>query len=188
MRYAEDHKAQTHQRILHEAAARFRRDGIGATGLQPLMKALGLTHGGFYAHFKSKDDLVEKALRCAVDQLTEAQTAAAPVAPSAEAFIENYLSAEHRSAPESGCPLPTMSSELGQRGQPSEITDELIQKMLATLEAGLPADQQDSDKCVMIMSSLVGAIVLARGAKDPQLAERILKTTCAQLKQQVASA
>ena len=48
MRYSHDHKAQTHQRIIKEASARFRKDGIGATGLQPLMKALGLTHGGFY--------------------------------------------------------------------------------------------------------------------------------------------
>lgn len=188
MRYAEDHKAQTHQRILNEAAARFRRDGIGATGLQPLMKALGLTHGGFYAHFKSKDDLVEKALRCAVDQLSDASTAASPAAPSTEAFIEKYLSAEHCAAPETGCPLPTMSSELGQRGQPSEITDELIQKMLATLASGMPAGQENSDQCVMIMSSLVGAIVLARGAKDPELAQRILQTTRNQLKQQIASA
>ena len=53
MRYSQDHKAQTHQRIIKEASVSFRRDGIGATGLQPLMKALGLTHGGFYAHFKS---------------------------------------------------------------------------------------------------------------------------------------
>ena len=63
MRYSEDHKAQTHQRIIEEAARLFRRDGVGATGLQPLMKTLGLTHGGFYAHFKSKDELVETALR-----------------------------------------------------------------------------------------------------------------------------
>lgn len=63
MRYSADHKAQTHQRIIKEASVRFRRDGIGATGLQPLMKALNLTHGGFYAHFKSKDELVEKPCR-----------------------------------------------------------------------------------------------------------------------------
>ena len=71
MRYSEDHKAQTHQRIVKEASERFRRDGIGATGLQPLMKALGLTHGGFYAHFKSKDDLVEQSLRKAADDVTD---------------------------------------------------------------------------------------------------------------------
>ncbi|MQT71519.1 TetR family transcriptional regulator, partial [Pseudomonas sp. FSL R10-0071] len=55
MRYSPDHKALTHQRIIKEAACLFRRDGIGATGLQPLMKSLGLTHGGFYAHFASKN-------------------------------------------------------------------------------------------------------------------------------------
>jgi AcrR family transcriptional regulator len=54
MRYSLNHKAQTHQRIIKEASVRFRRDGISATGLQPLMKALGLTHDGFYSHFKSK--------------------------------------------------------------------------------------------------------------------------------------
>src|SRR5690606_11646725 len=129
MRYAQDHKAQTHQRILHEAAARFRKDGIGATGLQPLMKALGLTHGGFYAHFKSKDDLVEKALRCAVDQIGESNKQTLGEDTSAAAFIDVYLSSTHRDAPDKGCPLPTMAAELGQRGQPSEITDELILRM-----------------------------------------------------------
>jgi TetR/AcrR family transcriptional repressor of nem operon len=62
MRYSEDHKAQTRQRIIEEAARRFRRDGVSATSVQTLMKALDLTHGGFYAHFKSKDELVEEAL------------------------------------------------------------------------------------------------------------------------------
>ena len=60
MRYSQGHKAQTHKRIIKEASGLFRRDGIGATGLQPLMKSLGLTHGGFYAHFSSKTELVEK--------------------------------------------------------------------------------------------------------------------------------
>ncbi|TDV45720.1 TetR family transcriptional regulator [Pseudomonas graminis] len=183
MRYAEDHKAQTHQRILQEAAARFRRDGIGATGLQPLMKALGLTHGGFYAHFKSKDDLVEKSLRCAVDQMLASVAEKLAEDNSTQAFIDLYLSTAHRDLPEKGCPLPTMASELGQRGQQSEITDELINRMLATLEAGMPADGQSSDKSVMLMSGLVGAMVLARSAKDPALAERILETTRDQLKQ-----
>lgn len=69
MRYSPDRKAQTRQRIIKEASVRFRRDGIVATGLQPLMKALNLTHGGVYAHFKSKDELVEKALQAAAAEL-----------------------------------------------------------------------------------------------------------------------
>jgi AcrR family transcriptional regulator len=187
MRYAEDHKAQTHQRILHEASERFRKDGIGATGLQPLMKALGLTHGGFYAHFKSKDDLVEKALRCAVDKLVESNKEKLGTDNSAAAFIDLYLSSAHRDAPENGCPLPTMAAELGQRGQPSEITDELIQRMLATLESRLPGDD-NSDESVMMMSTLVGALVLSRSARDPALADRILDTTREQLKRHASKA
>jgi AcrR family transcriptional regulator len=185
MRYAEDHKAQTHQRILHEAAARFRKDGIGATGLQPLMKALGLTHGGFYAHFKSKDELVEKALQCAVDEMSAANSKVLAGDSSAEAFIDLYLSPAHRDTPDKGCPLPTMASELGQRGQPSDITDELIQRMLATLEARLPGDDNTAQSLTM-MSTLIGAVVLSRSAKDPQLADRILDTTREQLKKQVS--
>lgn len=187
MRYAEDHKAQTHQRILQEAASRFRKDGIGATGLQPLMKALGLTHGGFYAHFKSKDDLVEKALRCAVDQLLESTKEKLGSDDSATAFIDLYLSTAHRDSPQSGCPLPTMAAELGQRGEASEITDELIQRMLATLESRLPGDE-NSDQSVMMMSTLVGALVLSRSARDPALADRILDTTRQQLNLQVSKA
>ena len=70
-RYSEDHKAKTRQRIVEEAARRFRRDGVSATGLQALMNALDLTHGGFYAHFKSKDELVEEALRHCLSELDE---------------------------------------------------------------------------------------------------------------------
>ena len=69
MRYSQGHKAQTHKRIIKEASVRFRRDGIGATGLQHLMKALNLTHGEFYSHFKSKHELVEKALQAAAAEL-----------------------------------------------------------------------------------------------------------------------
>jgi TetR/AcrR family transcriptional repressor of nem operon len=182
MRYAEDHKAQTHQRILQEAAARFRKDGIGATGLQPLMKALGLTHGGFYAHFKSKDDLVEKALRRAVDQMAESTRQTLGEDTSAEAFIDLYLSSAHRDSPDKGCPLPTMAAELGQRGQPSEITDELILRMLAKLESSLPGDD-NSDQSLVMISTMVGALVLSRSARDPALSDRILDTTREQLKQ-----
>lgn len=187
MRYAEDHKAQTHQRILHEASARFRRDGIGATGLQPLMKALGLTHGGFYAHFKSKDELVEKALRCAADQLNERteQTFARP--DSLSAFIDLYLSPTHRDNPQNGCPLPTMSAELGQRGEPSAITDEILKSRIAALENAL-SDKPDADaRSMAIMSSVIGALVLARSVQDKALSERILQTTRQWLKQQISA-
>lgn len=185
MRYAHDHKAQTHERILHEASARFRRDGIGATGLQPLMKALGLTHGGFYAHFKSKDDLVEKALRCAADEANEHSSKAFAEDNGLAAFIEMYLSETHRNAPEKGCPIPTMSSELGQRGEASAITDELIESRLASLQSSLSGPDADAQSVVML-STLVGALMLSRSTQDPALSQRILHTTRDWLTQQAS--
>jgi TetR/AcrR family transcriptional repressor of nem operon len=173
MRYSEDHKAQTHQRIIEEAARLFRRDGVGATGLQPLMKTLGLTHGGFYAHFKSKDELVETALRHSAEKLT---AATADSEKPLSSLISGYLSSAHRANPGDGCPLPTISAELGQRGAPSPITDELIRDRLKTIEAGLSAEQAD-EQSVLVLSAMVGALLLSRSVSDPELSDRLLKTT-----------
>lgn len=181
MRYPEDHKARTHRRIIEEAALRFRRDGVGATGLQPLMKALGLTHGGFYAHFKSKDELVETALRHAVREL-EASTAKALEGEEAplQRFIATYLSATHRANPGAGCPLPTISAELGQRGAASATTDAMVLERLAFIEKHL-GGADAADDSVLMLAAVVGALLLSRSVKDPGLSDRLLQTTRARL-------
>jgi AcrR family transcriptional regulator len=182
MRYTQDHKAQTHQRIIKEASARFRRDGIGATGLQPLMKALGLTHGGFYSHFKSKDELVEKALQMARDELdAHCATLFAEQRPL-DAFIDSYLSEWHQTSPDQGCPLPTMSSELGLRGQPSPTTDQVLNARLEQVQSTLEGEQL-SERSIVIMSTLVGALMLSRSVENAKLAQRILDVTRDHLKQ-----
>nr|WP_305087592.1 TetR/AcrR family transcriptional regulator [Pseudomonas kuykendallii] len=174
VRYSEDHKARTHQRIIDEASERFRRDGIGATGLQPLMKALGLTHGGFYAHFKSKDELVEEALRAASSNLNSAQNNT--LSGDLRTLISGYLSTAHRDNPGKGCPLPTMSSELGQRGQPSSTTDELVRNRLANLEGKIGGAQAERDS-IGTFCAMLGALMISRSVVDPELSERILDTT-----------
>lgn len=176
MRYSQDHKAQTHKRIVKEAAARFRRDGIGATGLQPLMNALGLTHGGFYSHFKSKDELVEKALQTAGDELDEHCAMLFAQEFPLEAFIDSYLSEWHRTSPDQGCPLPTMSSELGLRGQQSPITDAVLNARLEQVEGTLKGEGT-TERALVIMSTLVGALTLSRSVKNPVLAQKILDVT-----------
>ena len=187
MRYSEDHKAKTHQMILDEAARRFRADGVGATGLQPLMKSLGLTHGGFYAHFKSKDALVEASLQHAVTQLkTSLAAQTGPDAPLAQ-FIETYLSSQHRANPGHGCPLPTVSAELGQKGQPSATTDQLIKSWLASISSKLPGDEA-GEESVMILSAMVGALLLSRSVTDPALSDELLNGTRDQLLKQVDAA
>ncbi|MHC8367844.1 TetR/AcrR family transcriptional regulator [Pseudomonas sp. ZT5P21] len=182
MRYSQDHKAQTHQRIIKEASARFRRDGIGATGLQPLMKALGLTHGGFYSHFTSKDELVEKALQAAGDQCDVVCAELFAQEHPLEAFIDTYLSEWHQTSPDQGCPLPTMSSELGLRGQPSPTSDVVLNARLEQIQGTLEGEDA-ADQSVFIMSALVGALLLSRSVESPELAQRILDVTRELLKQ-----
>ncbi len=184
MRYSQDHKAQTHQRIIKEASVRFRRDGIGATGLQPLMKALNLTHGGFYAHFKSKDELVEKALHAAAEELDAHCAMLFSQERPLEAFIDSYLSEWHQTSPDQGCPLPTMSSELGQRGQSSPTTDTVLTARLKQVEAAL-ANPNAEEQSLVMMSTLVGALVLARSVNSAELAARILDVVRTNLKTQV---
>ncbi|NVZ21649.1 TetR/AcrR family transcriptional regulator [Pseudomonas costantinii] len=185
MRYSSDHKAQTHQRIIKEASARFRRDGIDATGLQPLMRALNLTHGGFYAHFKSKDELVEKALQAAATELdTHCDMLFSQVQPL-EAFIDSYLSERHQASPDQGCPLPTMSAELGLRGQHSPTTDAVLGARLKQIEVALGGANAD-EQSLMVMSTLVGALVLARSVESAQLATRILEVVRESLKAQIS--
>ncbi|SEE31943.1 TetR/AcrR family transcriptional regulator [Pseudomonas migulae] len=182
MRYSQDHKAQTHQRIIKEASARFRRDGIGATGLQPLMKALGLTHGGFYSHFKSKDELVEKALQAAGEQCDAVCAELFAQEHPLEAFIDTYLSEWHQTSPDQGCPLPTMSSELGLRGQPSPTSDVVLNARLEQIQGTLEGENA-ADQSIFIMSALVGALLLSRSVESPELAQRILDITRTFLKQ-----
>lgn len=184
MRYSQDHKAQTHRRIIKEASVRFRRDGIGATGLQPLMKALNLTHGGFYAHFKSKDELVEKALQAAAAELDAHCAMLFSQERPLEAFIDSYLSEWHQTSPDQGCPLTTMSSEMGLRGQNSRTTDEVLNARLKQVETAL-GNPNAGEQSLVLMSTLVGALVLARSVESAELATRILDVVRESLKAEV---
>lgn len=181
MRYSQDHKAKTHQRIIKEASARFRKDGIGATGLQPLMKALGLTHGGFYSHFKSKDELVEKALQEAGQQVDGLCAEIFAQGNPLDVFIDTYLSEWHQTSPHEGCPLPTISSELGLRGQPSPTSDVVLNARLVQIENSLKGEN-NADRAIVIMSTLVGALLLSRSVADAEFAQRILDVTRDHLK------
>ncbi len=188
MRYSADHKAQTHERIVKEAAARFRRDGIGATGLQPLMKALGLTHGGFYAHFKSKDELVEIALRSATEEMGALVADKFNQDKPLEGFIDMYLSDAHRDHPERGCPLPTMAAELGQRGQPSPSVDSAVQHRAGLMAQALGNSKEAQAQSLVMLSTLIGALVLSRSVEDQEFAARILTTAREALKHQARAA
>jgi hypothetical protein len=94
-----------------------------------------------------------------------------------------YLSPTHRDSPEKGCPLPTMCAELGQRGEPSAITDEMLKVRIAALEKTM-ADKPDADaRSLVMMSTMIGALTMARSVQDKAFSEQILNTTREWLKQ-----
>src|ERR1700758_3448027 len=110
MRKSREEAAETRKRIVRAAAGRFREQGIVATGLNDLMKAAGLTHGGFYKHFESKDQLAAEACADAVEASIAGMRMEAQ--PTINAAVAAYLSTRHRDDPASGCPLAAVGSEL----------------------------------------------------------------------------
>src|SRR5229473_8640217 len=115
MRKSREEAAATRERIVDAAARKFRQNGIAETGLNDLMAAAGLTHGGFYKHFESKDQIVAEACAEAVGSLTEMMTAVASDEPSRggfEALVAKYLSTAHRDEPSHGCLLAALGSEI----------------------------------------------------------------------------
>src|SRR3954470_4648028 len=128
MRYAKDHKQATRQRILDTAGRRFKQDGIDGAGVAAVMSDAGLTNGAFYAHFRSKEDLVANVL---ADQL-HAQRHSFGAQPSGraglEAIIRAYLSPQHRDQPADGCPSAALLDEIARRPTTTRqaFTDELL--------------------------------------------------------------
>ena len=183
MPYSKTHKAQTRAKIVEAATHAFREEGIGGVTIPALMQRAGLTHGGFYAHFESKDDLVAEA--CATGFVESAErrlrkiARLAPERP-AEAIIAKYLSPAHRDTPASGCMLPALTGEIPHA--PEAVRDAFTRGLTDYAEqlgAYLPpttdsAAGQPADAALVLLSGMAGALQLARAVSDPEMSERIL--------------
>src|ERR1700710_2874681 len=115
MRYSREHKQETHARIVKKASVRLREKGAHGIGVADLMKDAGLTHGGFYAHFDSREALVIEAFAYAMDRSTDRwRQLAGQAAPGQglSTIIESYLSPQHRDNPGAGCAVPALSAEI----------------------------------------------------------------------------
>ncbi len=176
MRYDKNHKAQTRSAVVRNASERFRRDGIQAVGIASLMADTGLTHGGFYVHFKSKEELVEVAIGAAFDSTIAALRYAvenpgkrAPI----EALIGTYLSRAHRDHPAQGCAVVALGPEVarmsaGTRHGFTRHIEELV---------GLIAQQLNQKKdrkarrqaAAGIFATMVGALQMARAVDNETL-------------------
>ena len=170
-------KAASHERIVKTASRRMRRDGIDSVSVAELMNEAGLTHGGFYRHFGSRDDLVAEAIDTALAHGSERIQAAAKLGGPAAlaAIIDGYLSPLHRDKPETGCAVAALPSDIA-RTNPRARTaySRQVRSYLDLLAELAPA--RDPDEGHLILAALVGALVLARAVDDRRLSDEILES------------
>jgi len=181
-------KAASHDRILDIAAARIRRDGTGSLAVAELMKEAGLTHGGFYRHFGSREQLVAEAAERALSQGSEWTIAAGQLGGPRgfTALVDGYLSAWHRDHPEAGCGVAGVAADAARAGGPARRSyTRQVKECLAVIAdlTGNPDRQAGEREAVLTLSALVGAISMARAVDDPDLSEQILTNAAAALKQ-----
>jgi TetR/AcrR family transcriptional repressor of nem operon len=188
MRYGAEHKEETRKRVLKAAARAIRADGPQGVGVAGVMAEVGLTHGGFYAHFKSKDDLVAASIgqmfaegRARVRRETEGVDARTGLGR----YIDFYLSRSHRDARGAGCPLPYLSADAVRMDPTSRSRfAEGVAEMTASL-AGVLAGMGCADapaEAASLLAEMVGALALARADPDPVRSDAILDRSRAALK------
>lgn len=190
MPLSKEHKAATRERILSNAAMLFRRDGVDGVSVPALMKQAGLTHGGFYAHFDSKDALVaeavQRALHGTADHLAEV---AGHSGNRVAAVIDAYVGPEHRDSPEIGCAVAALGAEAS-RGDPvvQHAMAAGARESVARLGETLGLGDEIQDEVIALYAGMIGAIVLARACRDDEaLSDRILDVCRERLKKAVAS-
>lgn len=181
MRYSKDHKAATHARIVQNAATQLREKGARGVGVADLMRDVGLTHGGFYAHFGSRDDLVNEAIATALDQTTEKWRrllAGKSLEAGRAAIVVDYLSARHRDNPGYGCALASLAADVSREGAKTRrIFLTKLEAMVGLLaaEGGRPPKIRERQKAFATVATMIGAIVLARVAGNSPLSQEILE-------------
>ena len=180
MRYPADHKQATRERIVRAAARRFRSRGSDGAAISDLMRDLRLTHGGFYRHFGSKEDLFTEAFEHGVQQVSERLMKAAETAlrgGELKAIIDSYLSMEHCHDVANGCPVAAMVSELARRK--SGARSALLQAVRAHIERMaryVPGDTDEERvrKTVTLFSGMAGTLSIARAMPDDVRRRRVL--------------
>jgi TetR/AcrR family transcriptional regulator, transcriptional repressor for nem operon len=175
-------KAASHERIVNAAARRIRSHGVEGVSVAELMREAGLTHGGFYRHFDSREDLIAEAVAAALAHGSRRAEAAARHGPAVlGAAIDAYLSPLHRDKPETGCAVAALPADIA-RGNPRARAAYTAQvRRYLDLYAALTPDGSPGDP-YLIVAALAGAIALARAVDDPALSDAILDQTAQALK------
>jgi TetR/AcrR family transcriptional regulator, transcriptional repressor for nem operon len=179
MRDTSHRKAETRQRIVAAAAALFREHGIDGVGVDAIMREAGLTHGGFYLHFASKEALIGAVSAESLARSATRWTDIADSEPRAEALtkiVTGYLDSRYTVQRDHSCVLPALGSELARRPESRTALTGSIRKMLDALARLMPGRSRARAQAAAMttLSTMVGAIVLARLSDDPALSEAIL--------------
>jgi TetR/AcrR family transcriptional repressor of nem operon len=187
MGHSQADKALTHRRIVEIAARRFREKGLDGIGVADLMKEAGLTVGGFYKHFASRDALVAEAVEaCSGRWKEQADVAAAGGPPlSLDKLVGDYLSPSHRDNGGDGCVFSALAPDLARSGEETRAIASAQLDWNIDLVAGLMAEGDDADKrerAILAYSAMVGAVALARVAAGQALSDEILETVVKRLK------
>ena len=180
MRYSKEHKQETHARIVKKAATRLREKGAHGIGVADLMKDAGLTHGGFYAHFDSREALVIEAFNYAMDRATERWrkvTAEVPPEKRLATIVDGYLSAVHRDDPGQGCAVPALGAEIARESLKTRKAfalklDQMIDMITDQIQ---DVPRKTARKQAMgVLATMMGTIVMSRIAGNGEMSDEIL--------------
>lgn len=176
-------KLESKERILNVASRLFKKLGYSATGIDQIMAEAGLTAGGFYAHFKSKTDLLEQAIEHSLKhsrQLLTRDTEHLSGDEKVKTIMDRYVSFAHRDLPEKGCMLPALASEIYRGTKKSnEIIGKYINRwadFLALHMSGSESKEEKNTKALQLISQAVGAVLLSRMVKESGLSDKIISS------------
>ncbi len=188
MRVSRVQAAENRETVINVASRLFREHGFDGIGLKNLMEGAGLTQGGFYKQFASKDDLMAQASRRALESAFDRWSAAAASNPADPlgAAVAFYLSMDHREEKLDGCPVVALGSDAARQGADVKASFEAgIRKYLELLDrwVGDTDGEEPSAKAMAILATMVGAVVLSRAVNDPDLAQGFLNAATIQVRQ-----
>jgi len=177
MGYPQGHKQKTRERIVLAARKLWKRDGYDGASVDKVMAEAGLTRGGFYAHFKSKDDLLVDALSetLAIEMISRLkEEGITDETVMRQMIVDFYISKAHRDHPDKGCPLTALTQEAARFGSgPRRVLADLVKRF----SRWLSADGSSRENGLAALSLMVGAVTLARAIEDESLSDEILQTS-----------
>jgi TetR/AcrR family transcriptional repressor of nem operon len=180
MRYQPEHKAEVHRKIVQDASRRVREEGMSGAAVTAVMRGTGMTHGGFYKHFGSKEDLLLESLHEAFREIGDILVSAAEQAQPGvawKAIVNTYLTAEYCEHAERGCPLPALAPELAR--VPESMRKHVLAALVGYKDRLVPfmpgRRAVDKERAFFaIFSTMVGAVEIARILPEPSMREKVL--------------